>query len=426
MKLLKIYFDKLTSNSDSRILKGYINICKLNYEEISTPEKWLKDRLMLISLSILYPAMIRLSSLQINKSVLIEPSNVKKNVEIYQYYLNKNIEEKFSYFHWKKGIRIKNYVDFLLFLKSWGKLVYLSIFSFLMFCKLPFYEIFKLQIFLLFIAINKPQKIYIFDYSNVVSYLLTIILSKNINIFYIPTNSNLSTYLKYSYLSNISIVLSSKLQIQEYYYLINKGWLIAKNVSIMKWENLFSIYFDIQKKEKLYDIGFYSSGEWARSMGIFREKNIDKIKENVNTDNELSKLSLMIISFLVKFVIRNNLTLGIYLHPYERDLISRYGLYPPFIGQVDSKNVFLSDCSNEMNSNIFEAELGIITISSILYDRNSYNLNSLFYSNEQFHKKYKHIIYDERVYSCKNSQSFNNIIELENKLNNYFIYKKLI
>ena len=64
-------------------------------------------------------------------------------------------------------------------------------------------------------------------------------------------------------------------------------------------------------------------------------------------------------------------------------MIRKFGLYPPFVDYCDGKNIFISNDYNSYFSNYFEAKVGVITISSILYDRLEFNLETYFFSPKQ-------------------------------------------
>jgi hypothetical protein len=137
--------------------------------------------------------------------------------------------------------------------------------------------------------------------------------------------------------------------------------------------------------------------------------------------NDFWDLSEMVISHLIGFVARHNLTLKVFLHPYERFLIKEYGIDPPYAKYVDNKNVFMSTDLESGISNFFEARVGITTVSSIVFDRAAYGLETLFYvpgpDSKNFHDGF---FYNRDHIKSISKNAFENIGDLDQRLNSLF------
>jgi len=216
-------------------------------------------------------------------------------------------------------------------------------------------------------------------------------------------------------------VLTSPPQLDELKYYTDLGWIKLVNTDIAHWGHLFAIHSSQMPKECSYDLGFFSSGEWGRSGGLMRTDNLEGILQNSKNDNEYWQLSKSILSFMVIYVRRHDLTLKIYLHPWEKELIKRFGIYPPFVEYADGKNVFLSEDYDSYCSNFFDAKIGVVTISSILYDRMQFNLETYYFSPKQEKWTVPRKNYYNKIFLPTYSEyAFESIDELESKLDKSF------
>ncbi len=419
MKLQKLFYN-LTGCSDSRVLKVYITISRSNKFNLQKKRRFIiKDRFMLLFGSLVMPLLVRFRKNNSNLILMVEPSNSDYHIKIYDYFLKRRINNKITPYHWKNGIIIESPSAFVMFFKYWLSMLKIAFQFLFVTSNLPFYELFKFQITLLNVKLLKPREIYIFNYHSVVSNLLVVSLKSFSNVYYYPSNSNLVPTMRYGYFYNTTIILSSKMQLVQFNYLCNIGWIKIINAKVEIAESLFIMHHNDFPREIKYDLGFFSSGEWARRNGLFRGDNLAEIGKNISNSNELAKLSESILEFLVPFALKNKLKLKIYLHPYERELITHYKIFPPFYKYIDNTNIFNSDLSSNSISNLFEIQLSIITISSILFDRDAYDLDSLFFVNENINGMLTDVFYQKK-YFPNSSNHFSNLEELENGLINYF------
>ena len=226
----------------------------------------------------------------------------------------------------------------------------------------------------------KPKKIFFFNFIDTVSYVTSGYLSKyftNIDVYYIYTQGTLYELCRYDKFENINIVITSKLQKLELEYYIKQKLMILINSNIIHWgdDNIKTI--ETYNKKQIYQIGIYSSADWARTKDFIRASDINKIKEYQYIDNPNYICFNNILSIL-KYKKYNNKTIKIYLHPFEKELIKKYNIYPPYWQELITKDNFIID-SNEDISNFFEAKIAITVASSLAYSRINYNLDTLFF-----------------------------------------------
>ncbi|MCK4822253.1 hypothetical protein KA005_41200, partial [bacterium] len=308
-----------------------------------------------------------------------------------------------------------------LFIVTWLALILLGVKALFMKANIPMKPLLKFHVYLLQVRIYRPKEVFIFDYSQAEHYLLTVALPKWTKVTYIPTNSRLLEYMCYGYFANLCIVLTSPPQLDELNYCINRGWIKLVNTKVERWSHLFLAHSIQFSRMAVYDLGFFSSGEWARRKGWFRTYDIQEIREKIKDDNEYWKLAEDVLKFLVNYVRYHDLKLKIFLHPFEKDLVRQFGLYPPFADFVDGKNIFISDDYNTYSSNFFEAKVGVITISSILYDRLQFNMETYFYSPKQgLWSGLKPSYYHKKCLPTFADYAFENLDELGKKLDRSF------
>ena len=97
-------------------------------------------------------------------------------------------------------------------------------------------------------------------------------------------------------------------------------------------------YDKVQASNPEYDIGIYSSGHWARIDGLYRTLDIKRIKNGEFLNNSLNILFKEIVLKICKIANQNNLTVMVYLHPFEKILYHDHGLKPPYL-ELIKKNL---------------------------------------------------------------------------------------
>lgn len=423
MKFRKL-LSTLTGCDDVRVLKAFIHITRSNQvnQDPRLPPS-IKDRLRFVAISFLFPFIVRIrwAPSRAVEDIILEPSNDPRLVQAYAYFIKKNAGVDAQHYHWKQGVFMRRPGDVWIVLRAWIRIVLISLSVMFVRHNLQLVELWKFNIFMIQMALDKPRHVYVVDYTSVVSYLLVVSLRKLAKVYYIPTNSNLDAYMRYGYFEDVHIVVTSPLLAEQLDYFEERGWIKLVNTTVERWGSLFSIYHDQLQQEPRFDVGFFSSGEWARTKGMFNVYTRDEVLENMKQSNEFWELSELVISQLLSFVARHNLTFKVFLHPYERFLINEYGIYPPYAKYVDNKNVFMSEDLESGISNFFEARVGITTVSSIVYDRAAYGLETLFYvpdpNSSKFHDRF---YYNRNHIKSMARNAFENMRELEQSLESLF------
>jgi hypothetical protein len=415
---LKIYkfLDIFFRSSDLRVYKSIltINDLSVSYSE----RKFYKDRIYFLLYLFGFPFFLkfRFNNTITNNSVLIEPSGSSEHINIYKHYIRKNFRDSPVQFEFRKSIILINSRDVASLFKLYYKIFCLLPYFF-SFKRIPFFEFVKTFIIEHNLNVFKSIKIiYVVDYSSISNYLFILRNNHLFKITYIPTNSSITNYFRFIYLNNISLCCTSPKIAEEINVLVKKKFLRFENIKIVKTGPLFDMYQNNIDTKSFYDIAFYSSGEWARYGGLYRLDRFSKIKDAICRGNIYNDKAEEILFFLTDYVKLNNLKLKIYMHPYETYIWKSFNLKPPFIKLVDNVNVFVSS-ENSTYSNLFESRLGIITISSVLFDRESYGLGSLYFLENP--RNNSTVFYKIGQFENE-SNGFFDLASLKAKLDNFF------
>ncbi|NQW43605.1 MAG: hypothetical protein HQ463_09265 [Bacteroidetes bacterium] len=299
-----------------------------------------------------------------------------------------------------------------LLIKIWLIAVFVSFITIFSKGKIPFslFSIFNLY------CLNKYNKnsFFVFCLFSAEIYVTSYLISSFKSIEISTSNSMVYPYNRYSYLPNAHLKLCSKYQEDEIKIFVKNNWLVCKTIERWGLEEV-DIYTDEYLKNNnsnTYKIGFYSSGEWARIDGLDREFNIDNIKNHLHLNNPAALFAQNILNFTIQFCAERQLSLAVYLHPFERDLLNTHGIEPPFLSQVKQlPNVYCSTAPNTI-SNVYEAEIGVSPFSTTIWDR--FNFDKIGFIGEV--KGYEYLI-DRKYLGAYNQYIFNTRNDLEEKLN---------
>ena len=319
--------------------------------------------------------------------------------------------------------------------KAGVKKIFGLVFKMLMMSMLSFFDFQKIRLdwiansydFFISILISEPKNIYIFKYYHPSSYLLARMLEQyaiernlfGTKIFVGKGDGFFYKCCRYDNTAMPIVIVPSEIHESELNSYIKRGWFRKKVIE--NWgpvdSNLAFLKDKVNSIEKFdYDIGIYSSGEWARVDGLFRTDDIDGIKSMKYADNPLYKDFLNILDFLIEFSKSRSLKMKIYLHPYERNLIKEYNIYPPYLKLAEQEGIEFDYKEESSTKKIEEPFLGVSLQSSIIVERlmigligfmKPLNINPKFFPKEY------------RIYF------FENLRELEKKLLHFLEAKKI-
>jgi hypothetical protein len=122
-------------------------------------------------------------------------------------------------------------------------------------------------------------------------------------------------------------------------------------------------------KEPSVDMGYFSSGMWARIGGLAQTRDIDGIRAGRYADNPFYAATEPIIEAMAGIARERNLRLVIYLHPFERRLMNEHGIRPPFARFADDVNIVLSTAEGSSRPHMFEPKVAVSLQSTIIWER---------------------------------------------------------
>lgn len=328
----------------------------------------LVDRLLLILRVVLVPLSVRFEKKEKNADYVFDLSYDLKRVELrIQQLKNANLGSEFSCLGVNDKIVVSSFGD-LKFLKLWLLDVIVVFKSLFDLSELKYNWFVKFSIAKYCVFVYRPRRLFIYSFHSPASYLLATFSSGRCVTYISTSNSTLFTENSRGNLNGCRILASSSFHFKELEYLKKRGWLKFNN-DPLNIGNEFSYEVSKMSRTIEYDLGFYSSGFWARDeMG-----NRLAISNGIETRSSLLELELL--KMAVKIANEENLKLGIFLHPHEKDLISR-GFESPWVRFVNNENVFIDNEFGKV-SNIFSSKIAITYQSSIIYDRGQYGLITL-------------------------------------------------
>ena len=372
LKYFKKWLYTEIGSDDYRVFKSFY----LKVDKHLTTKEFLKDRLMLILRVLSMPLLLRYKKYEQKERYMIDDiSSYPLRNQYIKYYDNRTdiglIERRF-----KSIIMINSWSDLWVFIKAYTYAL-LSIFKIIFiplnFSLLQFSNYYYMRTKIL---ILKPKKIYMFYSYLPQMYLISLYSSniKKIKVDYIIGNM-INEYLRYSYLENVQVCFANTLYKEEYEAFQKIGWINDTNVNYLVTGNEFLINKKLENFK--YDIGFFSSAFWARKDGLYADYNKEALKEGKYKNNIYAKRENIILKNIIKIAKKHNLSMKIYLHPYEKNLISKYNIYPPYWKLIPKE---LLEENKLLGSNdFFEAKVGVLLQSSIFYDRWENNLLTICY-----------------------------------------------
>jgi hypothetical protein len=175
---------------------------------------------------------------------------------------------------------------------------------------------------------------------------------------------------------------------------------------------LFAAESDNAGSTGKYDISFYSSGTWAREDGIWRIDDIQRIRSLSLVDNEIYRFEESLIVEFATLSRARSIKSIIYLHPYERYLLSTYGIRPPYLPLVTG----LELSAEPGHSDIASAPTSVTMCSSVMYDRHPLGLQTLFLDCGSVSSRVRRYFYNPRVIQRVGTFAFRSPVEMRDIL----------
>ena len=117
------------------------------------------------------------------------------------------------------------------------------------------------------------------------------------------------------------------------------------------------------------ELGYFSSGMWARIGGLARTDDIDGIAAGRYADNVFYRKTEEILSAMADLAREREWRMVIYLHPYERLLLKQHGIEPPYASLADGVHVVLDTAEGSSRPRMWEPIAAVSLQSTFIWER---------------------------------------------------------
>jgi len=175
----------------------------------------------------------------------------------------------------------------------------------------------------------------------------------------------------------VPVVLTSKVSLCEVDYYRERGSFLPLSVTYAGQEFIAETH-DLEPHAALYDIGYYSSGEWARREGLYQVSDRERIRRGADADNPYARAAAGQLAALVAYARREGRSLRVYPHPFERDL-RRDGIEPPWAALADGATVTIDDgAATSSRRSLYDVRVAASLQSSFIWERLDLGLDASF------------------------------------------------
>jgi hypothetical protein len=171
------------------------------------------------------------------------------------------------------------------------------------------------------------------------------------------------------------VVLTSLVNLPEVEYLSERGMFLTPETLYRSQEFVGSIP---ERRAPIVDIGFFSSGEWARLDGLYQVSDAEEAAAGRYADNPYARKADWLVRDLAAYAKENGRTLRIYPHPYERRLKRDRGVRLPYEDLVDGSRVTLDAEGADSRAKIYEPRAAVSLQSSFIWERLDLELEASF------------------------------------------------
>lgn len=176
---------------------------------------------------------------------------------------------------------------------------------------------------------------------------------------------------------DVPVVVTSRVNVPEVEWLERQGYFRASEVIYRSQEFVGAMP---ERSEPTVDIGFISSGEWARREGLYQVTDIESVRRGDHADNRFANKALWLAEALARYARAHGRSLRLYPHPYERLLAREHGIEAPWMRLVDGETVTLAEEAPDSRAAIYEPRVAVSLQSSFIWERLDLGLDaSLIY-----------------------------------------------
>jgi hypothetical protein len=215
------------------------------------------------------------------------------------------------------------------------------------------------------------EQVFLFAFYDRRQYLLLTFLARHTHVTATAVYQNIPLARNCRHLHvEVPVVLTSKVNLSEVDYYRAHGSFRPLSVTYASQEYALDTH-DLAPHAPLYDIGYYSSGEWARREGLYQARpgDLERVRRGDFADNPYARAADVQIAALVAYARKEHRTLRIYPHPLERALL-RSGMAPPYAELADGVTVSIDGGGEETSRRtVYDARVAVSLQSSFIWER---------------------------------------------------------
>ncbi len=177
----------------------------------------------------------------------------------------------------------------------------------------------------------------------------------------------------------VTAVVTSRVNVPEAEYFRNSGEFRAETILYRPGYFVDERPVAVRDESRpLYDLGFFSSGDWAREDGLYRARDIEAVRAGRYRGSVYERCAEEVLRWLAEYAATQRRTLRIYLHPYERELLNEHGIWPPYSGLADGEYISMDVQPGHSRGGFFEVDVAIALRSSTIWQRLDLGLERSF------------------------------------------------
>lgn len=197
------------------------------------------------------------------------------------------------------------------------------------------------------------------------------------------SNSLLFRDNRYLYHPNLDLKFCSRIQPVESQFYRDLGWMKIRSTQLWGLEE--SLILDqVPMNGPKVDIGIYSSGFWARTEEGWRVDDLERVRRGEFLKNRwyLILLDMLHVTAELK---RDHpeLTVKIYPHPLELNLMQKHGITVPYFQFAQESGFEVQMEGRSSLAKFYEARIGMASQSTIIFDRLHHGMDSYFYVGKE-------------------------------------------
>ena len=222
------------------------------------------------------------------------------------------------------------------------------------------------------------RRVYLFALYDRRPYLLATFLTRHTDVEVVLVYQNIPLYRNCRYLHlEVPVILTSVVNLPEADYFRGQGIFRASRVSYAGGEYVADT-LSLEAGEPTCDIGYFSSGEWARREGLYQPSDLDAVRAGAYRGNPYAVEADHIVRVLAQHAHKRGRTLRIYPHPFERVLREKHGIEPPYAALSDGSSVTVDWDGEHSRGKIYDARVAVSLQSSFIWERLDLGLRASF------------------------------------------------